>query len=242
MAGAAALTPLALAVPAAHADQHFTGASSASDTASALPEIDGAGDRCLPPSGSGLRNLHDTVSFVSQSNGPRRFVTRDIGGGHDLVTIWVYRNGTCVAADFLPDNASENAAGIVDVDNVVFAVGDRVTVKVGAQSSWASWRVDVLQPGTADAAASGKAKRYVTLPYQVSCGTHRAVAKATKNARTVKSVVFKAGGTKVGAAHGLRPRQKIRLKGIPAAATSIKAVVRLKGGGKATVVRPYSHC
>jgi hypothetical protein len=227
-----------MAVPAAHADEHFAGTISPSDPIGSFHEP-GPGETCGT---TGNATVHySEVDYVSQSSGPRTFVLRPVAAPASNYAFYIYRNGTCIRADYGPHEPADAAAGFVDVSNVVLAKGDHVAVRIIAFSAQ-SWTLDVLQPGTANAVAAGKGARFVTLPYQVSCGSHKAVVKATGKARKVRSVVFRAGGKKVGFARHLRPGQQIRLKGIPKSATSIKAVVRLKGGGKAKVSRPYSHC
>ena len=119
------------------------------------------------------------------------------------------------------DGASTGGEGRASIDQhpvrVVRGAGGERRRFGGATS----WTLDVQQPGTANAVAVGKGKRYVTLPYQISCGSHKAVVKATGKARKVRSVVFRAVGKKVAAARHLRPGQTIKLKGIPKSATSI---------------------
>ena len=228
-----------MAVPAAHADEHFSGTISPADPVGNFHEP-GPGETC-GTTGSAT-TPYSEVDYVSQSSGPRTFVLRPVvPAAASNYAFYIYRNGTCIRADYGPHEPADAAAGFVDVSNVVLAKGDHVSVRIITFGD-PRWALDVQQPGTANAVAVGKAKRYLTLPYQISCGTHRAVVKATGKARKVRSVVFRADGKKVGAAHRLRPGQKIKLKGIPASAASIKAVVRLKGGGKAKVVRIYSRC
>jgi len=243
--GTAVLAPLAMTVPAAQADEHFTGANTPSDPVATVQEPDAVHDTCVKPDGGDATTHYDTIAFTSQSSGPRRIVMTSPSLSEAGFVLYAYRNGRCVAADYQPDDASEASARLVDLDGVYFAKGDKVSIRVivfSESGTTLPWKVDILQPGTANAAAVGKGKRYVALPYQIACGTHKTTVKATKKARKVKSVVFRAGGKKVGAANSLRPRQNIRLKGIPASATSIKAVVKLKGGGKVKVSRPYSVC
>ncbi|KAB2810767.1 hypothetical protein F9L07_02085 [Pimelobacter simplex] len=245
---AVALVPVALVVPSAQADSTYTGALNDGDPLGTFLEPDPVTDQCIKPGGSSATARFDTVTFTSQSNGPRRIVLRDTSASPTgQLAIWAYRNGACVAADYLPDDAAESGQRIVDLDNVVFAEGDHVTIKFFAErpaGGSTPWRLDILQPGTANAAAAGKGSSYVKLPYQVSCGSGKAVAKVAgkAKARKIKSITFTAGGKKVAAVKGVRARQNIKLKGIPSSATSIKAVVKLKGGGKAKVTRAYSAC
>ncbi|WP_418058669.1 hypothetical protein [Pimelobacter simplex] len=243
---AAVIVPLALVAPAAQADSSYTGVVDASDPSMNFPEPDPNTDQCFRAGGGNQVAHYDTVTFTSRTNGPRRIVIRGTGPAPTSpFAIWAYRNGTCVAADYLPDDSVEGGQGIVDLDNVVFAKGDKVLIRffyLNGGTPSAPWKLDILQPGTANAAAAGKGASYVKLPEQVSCGSHKATVKATGKARKVKSIVFKAGGKKVGSVQRVRPGQNIKLKKIPASATSIKAVVKLKGGGKAKVVRAYSAC
>ncbi|MBU2698389.1 hypothetical protein CCO04_25190 [Pimelobacter sp. 30-1] len=238
--------PLALVAPAAHADSSYTGVIELSDPSMNFPEPNPDTDQCLKPGGGNQAARYDTVTFTSRTNGPRRIVIRSTAAMPDApFAIWAYRNGTCVAADYQPDDAAEASQGIVDLDNVVFAKGDKVLIRffyLNGGVPTVPWKLDIFQPGTANAAAAGKGASYVKLPEQVSCSSHQATVKATGKARKVKSIVFKAGGKKVGSVQRVRPGQNIKLKKIPATATSIKAVVKLKGGGKAKVVRAYSAC
>lgn len=239
---AALFVPLALTVPAANADQSYTGAIDGTEPTGIFFQptaTDGCGTTNPSPAFP-----YDEVTFVSQTDGPRRFVLRPTtGGGPQAQGLWVYRNDVCVGADYLADSPAEQASKVVDLDNVVIAKGDRVVVKI-IDIGLTGWRLDILQPGTANAAAAGKGASYVKLPVQVSCVSHTATAQVAgkAKARKIKSITFTAGGKKVAAVKKVRARQNIKLKRIPATATSIKAVVKLKGGGKAKVVRAYSAC
>jgi hypothetical protein len=86
-------------------------------------------------------------------------------------------------------------------------------------------RLDITQPGTANAPAVGKGASFVQLPYQVSCGSGKATVQVAgkAKARKITSVTFKAGGKKVAAVKKVRARQGIKLKKITSSATSIKA-------------------
>lgn len=245
------LTTLTLASPA-HADETYTGRVTATSPPFTGLLPDEATERC-GTSGTPFTYPAGKVSFVSQSNGPRRFAVRAVGPTRAIYPLFVYRNGVCVGADLTPDpgpdldESDEMATLTTDVEDIPLRVGDRVVVwivpPVGA-SPPPPWRLDVTQPGTANAVAAGKGASYVKLPYQVACASRKAVVQVggKAKARKVKSITFTAGGRTVGAVKGVRARQDVRLKGVPATATSIKAVVKLKGGGKAKVVRAYSRC
>lgn len=237
------LTALTLVAPA-HADESYTGTVTASSPPLAGHVPDSVTDRCTT-TGMAFTYPAGLVSFVSQSSGPRRFAVRG-AGSPGLYPIFVYRNGVCVAADLAPDDgdAAELETMTIDLENVSFAVGDRVVVRIVPPVGSPPWRLDITQPGTANAVAAGKGKSFVKLPYQVSCASGKAVVSVggKAKARKIKSIMFTAGGDRVAAVKGVRARQSIKLKGIPESATSIKAVVRLKGGGKAKVVRAYSDC
>lgn len=243
--GAAVLLPLAsltLAAPA-HADQTYTG--TVTETSPVLSDYipDLGTDRC-GTDGDKFTVPAAVVSFVSQSDGPRRFAVRSNVAEPYPYLLVVYRNGVCAAADLGPDDEVDAATLTTDVENVSFKVGDRVVVRIGAGPMTPSWRLDITQPGTANAVAVGKGAPYVKLPYQVSCSSKKAVAEVAgkAKARKIKSITFTAGGKKVAEVKGARAGQKVKLKGVPSTAISIKAVVKLKGGGKAKVVRAYSAC
>ncbi|WP_377322299.1 hypothetical protein ACFJIY_23300 [Pimelobacter simplex] len=242
LGAAALLAPLALTVaaPAAHADENYAGSIGAAPIGVFYQP--NANETCSTTNAS-VALPYSSVDYVSQSSGPRRFVVHaaDVPAAAQLA-FYVYRNGVCVAADYQPDPGEESTA-TVDLDRVVLAKGDRVSVRIISFANPA-WRLDILQPGTANAAAVGKGASYVKLPYQVSCASKKATVQVAgkAKARKIKSITFTAGGKKVAAVKGVRARQNIKLKGIPASATSIKAVVKLKGGGKAKVTRAYSAC
>ncbi|WP_418063380.1 hypothetical protein [Pimelobacter simplex] len=247
--GAAVLLPVsapALVAPA-HADETFTGSVSDSSPPLTMRNPYPDTDRCGTPADGSFTVPAAQVSFVSQSDGPRRFAVRPAGAAPSLFLVVVFRNGVCVAADAGPDdndpNDTDMATSTTDLENVSFRKGDRVVVRIAAPAPVA-WRLDVTQPGTANAAAAGKGSSYVKLPYQVSCASKKATVQVAgkAKARKIKSITFTAGGKKVAAVKGVRARQNIKLKGIPSSATSIKAVVKLKGGGKAKVTRAYSVC
>ncbi|KAB2810768.1 hypothetical protein F9L07_02090 [Pimelobacter simplex] len=243
---AAVIAPVAFVAPAAHADSTSTGTIETSDPQMNFLEPDPNTDQCVKAVDPGNQTAHyDTVAFVSKTNGPRRITVRSTLPTPVPFAIYAYRNSTCVAADYMPDDAAEASQGITDLDNIVFAKGDRVTIKFFALGpTGIPWRLDILQPGSANAVAVGKGKSYVKLPEQVSCGSKKATVQVAgkAKARKIKSIMFTAGGKKVAAVKGVRARQNIKLKGIPSSATSIKAVVKLKGGGKAKVTRAYSVC
>ncbi|WP_418058670.1 hypothetical protein [Pimelobacter simplex] len=242
--GAALFVPLALVVSAAHADSTLTGSFDGTEPTLSVPGPDIAHDRCGTDGGAFVTPA-ETISFTSQSDGPRRFAVRQANGGTGLFALFVYRNGVCVAADVGADtdDPAEAATGTTDVENVLIRKGDAVVVRIASPGP-VVWRLDITQPGTANAVAVGKGASYVKLPYQVSCSSKKAVAQVAgkAKARKIKSITFTAGGKKVAEVKGVRAGQKVRLKGVPSTATSIKAVVKLKGGGKAKVVRAYSAC
>ncbi|UUW88946.1 hypothetical protein ABFU82_09350 [Nocardioides sp. WV_118_6] len=239
---ATSVVSVAAVAPAARADSTYQGDLDGTEPPLGAYPPDVDNDRC-GTSGPTITEPAEVVSFVSQSDGPRRFAVRRTDGAPSIFLLFVYRNGVCVAADIGPDDgdAVDAATSVTDVENVSFRKGDRVVVRITGTGRRA-WTLAITQPGTANAAAAGKGSSYVKLPYQVSCSSHQATVKATGKARKVKSVVFKAGGKKVGSVQRVRAGQKIKLKKIPSRASSIKAVVKLKGGGKAKVVRAYSAC
>ncbi len=240
--GAAVLLPLvAFTAPSAQADERYTGTITESDPSAQFFQPNMESDTCGSSNPADLR--YDAVEFTSQSSGPRTFVVRppdataEVGFG-----LFVYRNGACVGADFLGDTEAEIMAGITSVANVSFRKGDRVRVVIVSFDVPVRWQLDVRQPGTANAAAKGKAKKFATLPYQIDCGSKKATVKLTKKASKVRSATFKAGGKKVATVVQVKAGKKVTLKKIPASATKITAVLKLKGGGKVKVSRPYSAC
>ncbi|MBM7519925.1 hypothetical protein [Nocardioides nitrophenolicus] len=254
---AATLAPLALAVPPAHADQHYSGVLDSSDPPASVPLSwpDYATDTCGPGDGSYTSRV-DKVSFVSTTDGPRRFVL--IAPSDPTPPVWVFRNGVCVAADYAPDDDSDwDPPMKVDVDGVQIAKGDRVDVYIGDEISESAgrttpWTLDVLQPGSNNGPGTGKATKYVALPAQVLCGTGTAHAKLTKKGKrlarsgVLTQLVFRAGGVKVAKvkARGMRKaaRKGVLLRGVPASATSVEVVVKVKGAKKRRASRAYSSC
>ncbi|MFB9765116.1 hypothetical protein ACFFOS_12050 [Nocardioides kongjuensis] len=88
----------------------------------------------------------------------------------------------------------------------MFAVGDQVRIEIIAFGLPATWNVSILQGGTANAPATGKATKYLSLPYQYGCVDRKALAEFTRKGRKkVDSVVVKAGGKKA-----QRPRRSPR--------------------------------
>ncbi|WP_408895792.1 hypothetical protein ACJ5H2_12825 [Nocardioides sp. R1-1] len=244
---AAALAPLALVVPSAQADLRYAGEITDADplVADHLPD---PADRCDPVNGTYAARRTDTVSFVSTTDGPRRILVRTASS----LILWVYVNGTCVGGDRYPDDLAEDAAGVIDLDGVPIARGATVQVRIASNTVPAPWTLEILQPGTANAAASGRATRYVVLPEQVTCANATARATFTKKARkaarkgAISTVIFKAGGAKVAKVKTRKVRKAVRkgvlLERIPAGATSIDVVVKLKSGKKRKASRPYSAC
>jgi hypothetical protein len=249
---AAALTALTVAVPAAHADQSFSGTIDGSEewwggytfpdypTQTCGPESTEHGDP-LPA---------DTVTFISEAAGPRRFVLRSSTDPKAFLGMWIYRNGVCVAADAQPGNPPEvDDAGELVIGGVDLAVDDVVVVKIlgniplpGAWHGPVPWVLTVEQPGTASAVATGKATRYVSLPYQYGCVDRKALAQFTKKGRkAVKSVVVRASGTTVASTSKIS-RKPVKLKKIPAGTTSLEVVAKLKNGKKVKAARAYRAC
>lgn len=245
---AAALAPVALVAPSAHADQRYGGEVTDGDplVADHLPDVY---DQCDPVNGTYAARRTDTVSFASTTDGPRRIVVRS---GAPSIIVWVYVNGSCVGGDRYADDAAEDAAGVVDLDGVPIARGAAVEVRIASQTVPASWTLEILQPGTANAGAAGRATRYVVLPEQVTCANATARATFTKKARraarkgAISTVIFKAGGAKVATVKARKVRKAVKrgvlLQRIPAGATSIDVVVKLKSGKKRKANRPYSAC
>lgn len=246
---AATLAPLALAVPAAHADQTYTGELTEADPKVSTTFPESATDSCSPY-GSGTPPM-DTVSFVSTTDGPRSFVLRETDSAPGVPVLWVYLNGTCVAADVGDDGAE--ADGVTAVEGVQVAKGATVEVRISDLVSYHhTWTLSVLQPGSANSAAVGKATRYVALPEQVVCATGTAAVTLTKKARKaakkggLEKIVFTAGGVKVAAVKAKRLKRAVKkgvlLRGIPQTATSIDVVAKLENGKKKRAARPYSSC
>lgn len=237
VAALAPIAPLSLAAPA-HADESYTGQITVSDPTKPYYPPETAADQC-GTSGDLVTLNYDVVAFKSKSNGPRRFALSTDGSFNGA--LFIYRNGRCVAADYLGDGAEEQEAMVSDIDGLKLRKGDRVRVEI-ASNIGDIWRLDIEQPGTANKSAAGKAKRYVKLPYQIGCDAKRAKVTFTKLAPRVKSAVFTSGGKRVGKTRRVNRGQSLTLKKVPANAASIKAVIRLKGGGKAKAARPYSAC
>lgn len=255
--GAAILLPLMLATPAAQANESFTGTLEASDAPARIHKPNYDTQACGSEGDQSVTLPHDEVRFVSQSSGPRRLVVRNTGRITNT-GLFVYRNGVCVAADVDPrDPSTTEPSGTVDVANVTFEVGDQVVVQIAANltDGPVPWSLSVEQPGTANAAATGKGTRYVSLPYQVACvggvGFATLTKKLVKHVDDVRSVTFRAGGTKLRklagaklekAARKAKKGKPVLLVGVPAGTTSLSVVVKLENGKKAAAARPYSVC
>lgn len=259
--GAAVLLPLTVGVPA-HADDTFTGTVTSADPTGVILEPDPVTDACVifPDPGS-AETYYDDVNFVSQSNGPRRFAVQITPGGDNEVAIYVMRNGTCVAADYLPDSAAEAGAGIVDVEGVNMAVGDQVRVQIAylgdPEAVSMPWTLTVQQPGTASVVipATGNAGKYVGLSAQIDCATHSSsvtfTKKFAKKVDDVKWVKIKANGATLKKLKGTKlakvakkakKGQPYVVTGIPAATTQLMVQIKLESGKKKTLSRTYSAC
>lgn len=248
--GAAVLIPLTVAVPA-HADESFWGMNAVEGPVKPLPPPMELTDTCGPVAVDTPSSRYGAVSLVSQSSGPRRFVLS--APGVTNVVVWVYRNGQCVAAD-IPDDPAEQAAGVVDLD-VSFAVGDQIQVDIYTNPLQVPWTLAIRQPGTANAVATGKAAKYVSLDYQIACSSQSATATFTKRfakvVEDVKWVKVKADGATVKKLKGkklakvarkARKGQPYVVTGVPAGTTQLAVVVKLENGRKRTLSRAYSAC
>ncbi|MDQ6525328.1 hypothetical protein RB608_17025 [Nocardioides sp. LHD-245] len=254
---AATLAPVVLAAPAAHADQHYSGVLDSSDPMPSAPLAwpDEVNDTCAAPDDSPQTRV-ETVTFVSTTDGPRRFVL--IAPAEPTPQLWVFRNGVCVAADYAPDDDSDlDTPGLVDVEGVQIAKGDRVDVLIGDKMNalverTTPWTLDVLQPGSNNAPAVGKATRYVALPAQVVCAGATARATLTKKGRklarsgAITQLVFRAGGVKVAKVKAGRmgrvAKKGVLLRGVPASASSVEVVMKVKGSKSRRASRAYSAC
>lgn len=246
LATASALAVLAFAAAPAHADQTFTGTFTGSEPTTHILEPDHATQGCALAGGGSADVPVHTVDLTAQLAGARRFVmtSPQAPGGNGMV-LYVYRNGTCVAADYQPDNAQEVAAGVVDVDNVPFAAGDRITVKVALFTA-GSWTLTVVQPepvkGAAKAAEVGKGKRFASLPAGIACATHSAVLKFNKKAkRNAVKAVIKANGKKVKQVRTFK-RKPVVVRHLASGTTDLSVVLTLKNGKKVSAHRSYWGC
>jgi hypothetical protein len=246
IAAALALAALAFAATPAQADQTFTGTITGTEPITHILEPDHATEGCALAGGGSADAPVDTVDLSAQIAGGRRFVvTSPQAPSGEGIVFYVYRNGTCVGADYLPDDAQETAAGQVDVDGIRFAAGDRITVKVTLFVA-GSWKLTVVQPepvkGAAKAAAVGKGARFVSLPASISCANHSASVRFTKKAkRNAVKAVIKADGKKVKQVRSLK-RKPVVVKRLAAGASTLSVVLTLKSGKKVNVQRSYWAC
>jgi len=259
--GAAVLLPLTAGIPAAHADESFSGTIDGSDATKIFTQPNVATDQCNP-AGSPTPDPapYDAVQYVSQSNGPRRIVMTGTAEGTPTVepfAIYAYRNGTCVAADYAND-PSENAeieAGVLDLDNVMFAVGDTVRIEVISFYTPATWTISVLQPGTANAVSTGNGAKYAGLSYQIDCVAHTTpvafTKKFAKKIDDVRWVKVKANGATVKKLKGKKLAKVAKkakkgkpyvVAGVPAGTMQLTVQIKLDNGKKKTLSRAYSSC
>lgn len=246
LATASALAVLAFAAAPAHADQTFTGSITGSEPTTHILEPDHATQGCARAGGATADVPVDTVNLTAQLAGNRRFVvTSPQAPGGNGIALYVYRNGACVAADYRPDDAEEVAGSVVDVDNVPFVAGDRITVKVALFTA-GTWTLTVAQPepvkGAAKAAAVGRGKRLVSLPPNITCASHSAALTFTKKAKraAVKAVV-RANGKKVKRVRSFK-RKRVVVGHLPSSTTNLSVVLTLKNGKKVSVQRSYWGC
>jgi hypothetical protein len=245
---AATLAPVALVVPAAHADQSWSGTFSDSDPKAVLQIPDKTTDGCGSPQSVTYKPFaYDTVTYTSTTTGTTTFaMTGDSSG-----ILIVKRNGVCVAGDTSYDNGDDDfTAKRVDVTGVAIAKGDKVEVVMSDVVNRA-WGLAITQAGSGNAPAAGAATKYVALPEQVACATGTAIATLTKAAKKaakkgkIRSIVFAANGQKVAKVKARQVRKAVKngvvLSGIPKGAVTIDVVVKLRGGKK-TGSRPYSAC
>jgi hypothetical protein len=246
LAAVSALAALALTASPAHADQTFTGSIASTDAPTHILQPDHATQGCAQAGGGSADLPVDTVDLTAQLAGNRRFVlTSPQAPTGDGMVLYVYRNGTCVAADYQPDDAQETAAGVVDVDNVPFAAGDRISVKIALFAA-GTWTLQVLQPepvkGAAKAAAAGNAKHFVKLPASISCTTHTATVTFTKKAlRKADSAVIKANGATVKKLKALK-HKKVVVRNLLATTTTLSVVVKPEHGKKVKLLGTYWAC
>src|SRR5690606_16780281 len=101
--------------------------------------------------------------------------------------------------------------------------------------------------GSASAAPSGKARKYVTLPTARNCATHNATTALTtkkKKIKKIKNVTYTVNGAKVAKIKG-KKLKKGTATALPIAdnqAATITATVKLKKGKKQTATASYLAC
>ncbi|GAA3538512.1 hypothetical protein [Nocardioides daeguensis] len=254
--GAAVLIPLTVAVPA-HADESYTGVVTSADPIAAIIQPDPDTDACVKAVDPGNAVAHyDDVNYVSQSSGPRRFALQ-VPPGMGAV-IYVYRNGTCVAAEYQPDSEAEALAGVVDVEGVNLAVGDQVRVQIaylGDPATAMPWSLTIQQAGTANGPETGNAGKYAHLGYQVDCGAHTTTVaftkKLAKKVDGVHWVKIKANGATVKTLKGRKLAKALKkarrgkpyvVAGVPSVATQLSVEIKLDNGKKKILARAYSAC
>jgi hypothetical protein len=98
--------------------------------------------------------------------------------------------------------------------------------------------------GRAKDPARGKGKKYLALPKAFSCTDLTATVTWKRKSDSVKSAVIEAGRRtvlRIGD-RKIRPGKSVTLKNLPGDTNKIVATLRIKGGGKAVVVRRYTRC
>lgn len=245
---ALALPALVLAAPPAHADQSYSGTFTASDPTGTIYEPQAAGEAqgCPLPGAADATTLIETTSYIAQTTGNRSVTVKVDPSAVGEIAMYLYRNGACVGADYQADNPAEEAAGVIDIVDVPFVRGDTVKIVLGSFTDGLAWSMTVAQPepvpGAANGPAVGKARKLVQLPAARNCARGTAVLKVTRSAKVkARTIVVKAGGKKLKTIRTIKPG-KVRVKHVPASATSIAVTAKLKSGKKVKVTRSYNHC
>ncbi|GAA4101299.1 hypothetical protein GCM10023066_48090 [Nocardioides kongjuensis] len=248
---AVTLAPVALSVPAAYADQSWSGQVTASDPAAKVAGPNQETDKCDSGKGTTYKPFnYDAVAFTSTTDGPRTFALT--GVPRNQVIFVVLRNGVCVAADFDYDGSDDFDLHRLDLVDVPISKGDQVVVRIYSEYVPQGWSLTVSQPGSANTGASGTATKYVALPEQVVCATGTATATLTKatgkaaKKQKIRSIVLTANGQQVAKVKAAKVRKAVKkgvaLTGIPKGAVTLDVVVKLRSGKKKTASRAYSAC
>lgn len=244
-AAALALAPLAAAPAPAHADQTFTGTVTAADPVETVSQPEDATQACSFTGGASATVPVDTVTLPANIAGVRNFVLTS-NAGASMIVLYAYRNGVCVGADYIADNAAEQSAGIIDVEGIPYAAGDTITVKIAANPG-PVWSLNVIQPepvkGSPATAVVGAGSRFVRVPDAISCADQSAVLRFNKRAKNkAKKAVVRVDGQKRKQVTVFRPGRKVAVAGIPATARTLTVVLTLKNGRKVSVSRSYWPC
>jgi hypothetical protein len=243
-----ALSALGYAAAPANAEvQTRTGTLGSTDPTMGVVGIDGTNDTCAT---QGTTQVHyEVIPWTAPVGGVVDF--RLTSTPDNMASFYVYDG------PFDPDNAEENCiAGDNTEDNpghekiVTLTVQDEKTYRLVIiddtfTQAGGTFSLSIEIPGgKAKDPAQGAGKKYLALPKAFSCADLTATVKWKRKANNVKSAVIQAGRRTVARIGDpkIRPGKSVTLKNLPGDTSKIVATLRIKGGGKAVVVRRYTRC